>query len=190
MSKKSDAALYDEVLEAVRAAGEASDSGGGTLEIGTAPDRGPSAPLHVLYPAIGDEEIEEGEERLGRAIPGPYAELLKKANGLDAFAESFQLYGIRSHGGRGGQPSSLLNPNVRERPDGATDEMFFFAFYDWDGSLLYLDEGDGKVHRTERDAVEPLNEWDSIADAIHSEFFRLAELFEDGFDEDKKTVPE
>ena len=68
--------------------------------------------------------------------------------------------------------------------------MFFFAFYDWDGSLLYADEGrGGRVFRTERETVEPVGEWSSIPSAIHSEFFRLADLFQGGFDESKKTIP-
>lgn len=185
---KGDAARYDEVLEAVHRAGEAEDDGDGRLRVGHAPDRGPISPLHILYPPLDAEQIEEGEERLGRRIPADYAKFLRKANGLDAFAESFQLFGLRLESG-GGQPSSLANPNLRERPEGATEAMFFFAFYDWDGSLLYLDEDDGRVYRTEREAVEPQNGWDSIAKAIHGEFFRLAELFADGFDESKRTIP-
>lgn len=186
---KGDAARYDEVLEAVRGAGEGEADDDGRVEIGEAPSRGPSAPLHVLYPPLDAEQIKEGEEQLGRRIPADYAKFLRKANGLDAFAESFQLFGLRLESG-GGQPSNLTYPNVRERPEGATEAMFFFAFYDWDGSLLYLDDDDGRVYRTEREAVEPQNGWDSIAEAIHGEFFRLAELFADGFDESKKTIPE
>lgn len=187
---KSDAAMYDAVIEAVKDGGESKEDRG-ALEIGSVPDRGPAAALHILYPAADDDLIEDGEGQLGRAIPKEYAAFLKKANGLDAFAESFQLFGIRPRTDKIAHPSDLVLPNVKERPDGATDDMFFFAFYDWDGSLLYVDESrGGRVFRTERESVEPIGEWDSVARAIHDEFFRLAKLFEDGFDEDEKTVPE
>jgi hypothetical protein len=101
-----------------------------------------------------------------------------------------QLFGVRPRTDEIAHPPDMYLFNVLERPEGATDEMVFFAFYDWDGSLLYVGESDGRVHRTERDAVAPLQSWDSVAEAIHDEFSRLAELFADGFDEDQKTVPE
>ena len=187
---KSDAAMLDAVIKAVKDAGDAEEDCG-ALEIGAAePDR-PGAALHILLPPASKTLIEEGERDLERPIPAAYQAFLRKANGLHAFAESFSLFGVIPDTDEIAHPFDLTIPNVDERPEGATDSMFFFAFYDWDGSLLYAEDDDaGRVHRTGRDKVDPQQSWDSIPRAIHDEFFRLAELFDDGFDESKKTVPD
>ena len=175
------------VLDAIRATpGERSEDRGAE-SFGEVP--GYAAHYHTIYPPLDREYREPEAKRLGLTIPPAYDEFLDLCNGLDCFAQSLSFSGIRPDTDEIAHPASLYIPNVAERPEDATDDMFFFGFYDWDGSLLYAD-GDGRVHRAERDSVESLASWPSIADAIHDEFMRLAELFKDGFDEDKPTIPD
>ena len=184
---KSDTARYGDILEAVRQDGEIVERRGG-LEIGSVPGR-PGAMLHVVFPPADDDLIRGAEEDLGRKMPDAYRTFLKVMNGLYLYDGALQLMGVVPDDRESERPPDLLTPNLRERPQGATDDLFFFGFYNWDGTLLFAD-GDGRVFRTDGDELDQRNEWESIADAIFSEWTRLRELFADGFDLDLKTVPD
>lgn len=188
MSKKRPDTLLDEAIATLRASvGDARKESGGGEKLGRQPDK--DAPLHVLYAPLTDETRRQGEERLGRPIPDAYAAWLQRSNGGWFYAGELSFSGVRPDTTDVDHGFDLDDPNVYERPADAADDDFFFGFYNEDGSHLYVD-GDGAVHRAERDRVEPLQTWPSVAEAIHGEITRLVELLGDGLDESVRTLPD
>lgn len=104
------------------------------------------------------------------------------SNGLHLFFH-FSLYGMRKSYNRNPnatpEPYGLIEPNIYERPKNAKDTYFFIGGYRYDGSKLYIDSENGKVHFCKsRDATSLLS-WDSFEDMLISESQRLFTLYDD-----------
>lgn len=149
----------------------------GTENFGRVPHVAPQAWLHIRFAGATDKNLRYGHY-LGRGIPGAYRDFLKLANGLWLFSGSLALNGV---GGAGSLPFDLVYHNVDdwERPGDAEPWHFFIGSYSDDASLLYLDEKEGRVHRSERDSVAPLNSWSAFPAMVTAEFKRLEALFDD-----------
>ena len=184
-------ALLDGVIAGIREWAQLGYEREGDVEcFGRVEERGPLARLHILYPPLTADLRQRGEASLDRPLPDPYLAWLWRSNGLRIFSGTLSLSGVRGEPTESRRASDLLIPNVLERIPDASEFAFFFGFYEWDGSQLYLDE-DGKVHRCSRDSAEPLNTWPSFAEALSSEFHRLSALADERgrIDEDVPTVP-
>ena len=115
----------------------------GTILIGRASSIATYAWLNVLYHPIKADDIKQMEKQLNRAIPSEYKDFLTRfSNGLNILCDTLCLYGIRcsyaSNADR--KPCDIEIANLFEKPNNSTDNMFFIGWYDWDGSLLYIDE--------------------------------------------------
>jgi hypothetical protein len=170
----------------------------GARLIGHVPHVAPEAYLHSVFPGLDPQGIKRLESDIEHKLPGSLKTFYAQHNGLDLFAGSLSIFGLRDpfmegEAGEVGQPFSMATPNVDERPADADDNIVFLGFYDWDGSLLYATPTSPKIFRCSRESAEPLNTWPNLEAALTAEIKRLGELFDkDGAkrDEDAPTAPE
>lgn len=155
----------------------------GALLIGKAPHIAEYAWLNVMYPCATETEIYDLEKRLGCAIPEVYKDfLMNVSNGLNVMNCTLALHGCRTSYNRADfesrYPFNIEDVQKYERPKNATQEMFFFASYNYDGSKLYLKTSDNKIYYCDRYDATPLKSWDSLSDMITSEIERIFGLFD------------
>ena len=155
----------------------------GALLIGKAPHIAEYAWLNVMYPCATETEIYDLEKRLRCTIPKVYKNfLMNVSNGFDIMNCTLALHGCRTSYNRSDldswYPFSLEDIQKNERPKNATQEMFFFASYNYDCSKLYLNTSDNKIYYCDRYDTTPLKSWDSLSDMITSEIERIFGLFD------------
>ena len=160
-----------------------SHSKNGALLIGKAPHIAEYAWLNVMYPCATETEIYDLEKRLGCAIPKVYKDfLMNVSNGLNVMNCTLALHGCRMSYNRADfesrYPFNIEDVQKYERPKNATQEMFFFASYNYDCSKLYLNTSDNKIYYCDRYDATPLKSWDSLSDMITSEIERIFSLFD------------
>ncbi|MES2108972.1 MAG: SMI1/KNR4 family protein [Bacteroidota bacterium] len=168
----------------------------GTLLIGRAPHIAPQAWLHSIYPPLTIDDLAGLATAINAEIPEAYRTFLQHYNGLKIFNTTFCLYGLRRNSGRSvnsvWQPFNIIITNTLERPKGATMNMFFIGGYDWDGSLIYIDNNTGEVHLCDGETVASTFKWPGFEEMLDAEISRLITLFDDGgkaLDEDASTLP-
>jgi hypothetical protein len=153
----------------------------GTMLIGNMPSVGPRAYLHQVYPPLGESEIIELSGALQKNIPDDYREFLSMANGINIFSDSLALYGFRHNYSREGddvyQPYHLDVINNKERIRDSKETYFYIGSYNYDGSRLYIDITDGKVHRCDRRKSISLNAWANFGEMIEKEVLRIQLLY-------------
>lgn len=164
--------------------------------IGRAPHIGKQAWLHAIYKPITKKEIEEMNSKLCVQIPKIYEDFLMLCNGLSVFGTTLSLFGYRYNYIRDieniWQPFDIIDANNRDRPHNAQDNHFFFGFYNWDGSNLFINTDTLKIYRCTEESVSPLNEWEDFGEMLLSETDRLIRLFDKNgvkIDVDKETIP-
>jgi len=154
----------------------------GTYLIGKAPHIAPNAWLHSIYSGLDINELNDLEKILDKPIPKSYKSFLEKSNGLKIFNTTFCLYGLRRNYNRSidnvWQPFDIRTPNITERPKNAANNFFFIGGYNWDGSLLYIDNHTDKVHLCHRDDANSIYEWNSFDNMLESEILRIITLFD------------
>lgn len=155
----------------------------GTKEYGHAPFIAPEAYNFCVFATLNEDDIVELERDLKREIPSQFRSfLMTDTNGLHLF-HHFSLYGIRKSYNRDlnatPEPFGLLEPNIYEKPKNAKDTYFFIGGYRYDGSKLYIDSEDGKVHFCKRRDASSLLAWDSFEDMLLSESKRIFTLYDD-----------
>lgn len=155
----------------------------GTLLVGHVPQIAPEAYLHIVFPRLLDAQVDGIESSIGIKLPEDLRELFLLCNGIELFAGSLSLLGLRTTYSRSvesaWQPYSIIEPNVEERTPGAPKSAVFFGFYNWDGSLLYAQSNTPLVHRCSRNSSAPIGTWASVGDMIAAEASRLSRLFDD-----------
>ncbi|WP_405207162.1 SMI1/KNR4 family protein [Aquimarina sp. LLG6339-5] len=169
----------------------------GTELIGKATHIAPMAWLHSLFKGLEKQEIEKLETELNTEIPNRYAEFLKFSNGLQLFNTTLSFHGLRKSYDRvteinARNPFSLTDLNY-ERPLNSKPDYFYFGSYFWDGSLVFIDKSDSKIHRCDRDDSKPLNTWNDFNDFIKNEIIRIKSLHKENGTEknpDESTIPE
>ena len=149
----------------------------GALLIGKAPHIASLAWLNTMYPCDVYKEF-----------------LTKCSNGLSFMVSRLDLHGIRTSNADRSDfslrfPFGIQNVEVDGRPENATDNMFFFGSYGYDGSKLYLDRSDNKVYYCARYDATPLKSWESFSEMLRSEIERIYGLFDDNGHEIDKSVP-
>ncbi len=155
----------------------------GALLIGKAPHIAEYAWLNIMYPCITEAEVCDLEKKLGVAIPEVYRDfLMNVSNGLNVMNCTLALHGCRMSYNRADfesrYPFNIEDVQKYERPKNATQEMFFFASYNYDCSKLYLNTSDNKIYYCDRYDATPLKSWDSLSDMITSEIERIFSLFD------------
>jgi hypothetical protein len=156
--------------------------GNGTTLIGHVPHLAPEAWLHTIFTPLNSEELNQVASAVGGKIPSVFASFLLRCNGLRLFSCSVTIDGLRTSFARTGdavwQPFSIRTPNVDERPRWAKPTFFFVGGYQWDGSLLYLDNSNQQVFRCRTKSSKVLTEWPSFEVMLETETQRLAQLFD------------
>ena len=74
---------------------------------------------------------------------------------------------------------AYLSRTFTKKPKNAKDTYFFIGGYRYDGSKLYIDSEDGKVHFCKRRDASSLLAWDSFEDMLLSESKRIFTLYDD-----------
>ncbi|WGY73164.1 SMI1/KNR4 family protein [Burkholderia cepacia] len=168
----------------------------GSALYGKCPRVGREAYLHTLYPPLAHDEIARLEQLVGRRLPQQLIDFYAECNGFHYFLDTLIVYGLRKRSGRSGgallQPYDMRTPNVEERIRDADEDMVFFAWYDWDGSLAYTRCGDSSIYLCGSDSIRPLKQWDSLDDFLSSESERILGLFDSNgrlLDENASTLP-
>lgn len=124
----------------------------GTRLIGHAPHIAPKAYVHVVYAPLGEAELQELTERLGRPVPPQYREFLTHANGLSIFLPNLiRVMGYvplkrRASNSVYNYPSTLMIENVSARIKGLSHDAVVVGWYQEDGSYVSI-EDDGKAIR-------------------------------------------
>lgn len=157
----------------------------GAKLIGHVPHVAKLAYLHRVPPPLTDIELTQLESRLGKFLPVQLVEFYKCADGLSAFSDTLNVYGLRRSYQRSdllaasAQPYDIGAPNSTERPSGLRFGEMVVGGYREDGSKILVDEG-GAAYRCERgNALSRLNTWPSFQKWITSEIHRLGELFDE-----------
>jgi hypothetical protein len=170
---------------------------GGAVLIGRAPHIAPLAWLHSLYPPLSLADIADLEGKLKMPVPHEYKQFLQLSNGLNVFNTTLSLFGLRRNYIRDvenvWQPFDIITPNTIEKPGNASNNVFIFGTYDWDGSYLYIDcEKGNTVHLCTNDDITSLYKWPNLEAVLKSEIKRLLTMF-DGqgkeLDPDESTLP-
>lgn len=169
----------------------------GAILIGKAPHLGTMAWLHKIYPILSEDDVIKLEKELNTKIPAAYKYfLMNYSNGLNIFASTFYLDGVRKQIGRSveasRQPYSIITTNLYERPNHSKDNYLFIGGYNFDGSHVYIDKETNKVHYCDRYDATSLLEWNSFEEMVVSEVKRITQLFDDKgveIEEDIKTTP-
>jgi len=168
----------------------------GTSLIGRAPHIAPQAWLHSIHSPLTIGELTGVTNAITAEIPEAYRTFLQHYNGLKIFNTTFCLYGLRRNSVRNlttvGQPFNIITTNTLERPRGATMNMFFIGGYDWDGSLIYIDNANGDVHLCNGKTAASTFKWPGFEEMLDAEISRLIALFDDdgkALDEDASTLP-
>jgi hypothetical protein len=175
-------------LQSLRTSRSVLKASNGSDLIGPQPWRGSLAYLHILYPAIGGDEIEALEQLYGRPFPEDIKSLYKLTNGLSLFETSLNIYGHVANFTRDPGTWNPFSPEI-------SVQTFSSIYPDWDrqgylpiGSLvLYsirmylLHDRDGGVAVIDEDSGQLSRRYVSLARAIQSLFAELAPFWnEDG----------
>lgn len=170
----------------------------GAVLIGHAPHIAPEAWLNSMYPCLTEQETVELEKDLGTIIPPEYRHFLQNiSNGMELLVSTLCLHGkrsnyIRSSTDASRQPFNLSDIQLYERPQNASEDMFFFASYNWDGSKLYIDKKNNRIYFCERYDSTPLKSWNSLEEMLLDEIPRLYSLFDENgvaYDKSQSTLP-
>jgi hypothetical protein len=136
----------------------------GTRLIGHAPHIAPKAYMHVVYAPLGDIELQEFSERLGRPIPAQFREFLIYANGLLIFSGAIRVMGYvplkrRADTSIHNYPPNIMIPNVSARIKGMSHSAVVVGFYQADGSYVSIEESGIAVRFDAKGDGEAIQEW-------------------------------
>ena len=154
-----------------------------SLLIGNPDKKRPYFWLISLFSPISCDELEKLKEKI--YLPNEYELFLMNCcNGLHLFSGTLSLSGYRRNMIRIPseiiqQPFDLLTPNIDERPKNSKKEYFYFGFYKYDGSRVYINTNDHCVYFCKRYDSTPLYKWDSFDIFLKSEIKRICNLMND-----------
>lgn len=133
--------------------------------------------LHKTYPPLTKEGVGRMVRLIRRKLPAALHEFYLEANGLGYMLDTLILAGLPESTVRSPDappmPYSIEVLDGQDRPRDARDDMVFFGAYDYDFSRLYMRENDSRVFYCAFDSAEPIGEWPSLYDCLHSEFSRI-----------------
>lgn len=165
----------------------------GTQLYGKIPHAGTNAWLHAVFAPLDISGLDLLEKHIGMPLPPTMKDLFLEANGLDLFSSSLSIDGLRKNYKRTidevWQPYDIRTPNVEERPPDSTLEMVFIGGYNWDGSLLYINNKTERIFRCSASSAQPLNEWKNIWTMMIAEINRLRKHFDNNGNEINSNTP-
>ena len=157
----------------------------GARLIGHVPEVAELAYLHRVPPPLPEEGLNKLRAQLEMPVPAELLEFYKCANGLSAFSDSLNIYGLRGNYRRSdmlavsAQPYDIITPNQHERPAQMKLNHVIVGGYQYDGSKVAVGD-QAEVYRCERrDGRKRLNQWPSFRAWIEVEIDRLSKVFDD-----------
>lgn len=179
--------LFKEVVQTMSrwsAMGEKLLSNGVRLICPT-PHVGPEAWLHVLFPPLAPQKIEDMERKLGVPLPDDFKDFLRRANGVMLFSYRISVWGVRETQARTGdeawQPYNLVSHNHEtDRPDGSPEDVVYFGSADGGDTWCFFefDEESYRVGKTGRHNFHPDAYWPHFGSWLLSEMRSLERLFD------------
>lgn len=160
-------------LEAWSCFGE-EKNGMGTRLIGHAPHIAPKAYVHVVYAPLGETELQEFSERLGRPVPTQLGEFYTYANGLMTFSGTIRVLGYvplkrRASTDIYNYPSNLMIENVSARIKGLSHGAVVVGWYKADGSYVSIEENGTAVRFDSKGSGGLIQEWPDFDTWLSSE---------------------
>lgn len=158
-----------------------------SLLIGNPDKKRPYFWLISLFSPISSDKLEKLKEKI--YVPYEYELFLMNCcNGLHLFSGTLSLSGYRENMIRIPseilqQPFNLLTPNIDERPKNSKAEYFYFGFYKYDGSRVYINTNDHCVYLCKRYDSTPIFKWNSFESFLDTEIPRICSLFDDNGEE-------
>jgi hypothetical protein len=157
----------------------------GTRLIGHAPHIAPKAYVNVVYPPLGEDDLEEFSQRLGKPMPEQFKEFLLNANGLNVFSDALRVMGYRPlkrkpNAGVYDYASCIMTANAPRRINGVREQDTVVAWYKVDGSYVLLDESGKAVRFDPRDGGRVIQEWPDFDTWLSSEIAVLNEKYKTG----------
>lgn len=123
---------------------------------------GTDAWLHVIFPALSVEKLDELQRKINMSLPTDFREFLLRFNGVMLFSNKLCIWGVRDTMTRTGdnawQPYDLLDHNHEsERPSGSPRNVIFFGTDDSGKSWCFFEiNGRGyRIGRTDRHNFQP-----------------------------------
>jgi hypothetical protein len=152
----------------------------GSELIGNIPSLGPKAFTHIIFSAATEIELGQLGKRI--EIPEEYCQLLKQYNGFNLFKSSISFHGYRDRYSTRmdnyWQPYPIDTYEIDERPNDATENLFFLGTCSGAEKLIALDKTKGKIYITSRyPQTEVFREFSSIVNFLEFYVPRLESLF-------------
>lgn len=172
----------DELIECINAYASDNDVEQlGGRRVGHTPWVGSMGYLHILYPPAQLDDIASIAPTVGRQPPDSYVQLLRRFNGLNLFADSLAIYGLRAHYDRRPeaamwQPYDVGTGNL-DRTGLETDD-FCLGCIGPDRDKIVLRARTNDVARLEAASHTFVEAWPSLSVFLRDECTRFAECFE------------
>lgn len=144
--------------------------------------------LHEIYRGLREDQIDKLQALIGRDLPDDLRKFYQQANGMNLFAGSLSIQGLRKDYARDPsvrQPISLEYGNVLDTPRGQAKEdidyIRFGFFSSGDGSELAIKpDGRRTIYAFPRYELKPvLFEWPDFESMLLSETDRMIALFKE-----------
>lgn len=156
---------------------------GGNILINHLPSVGSRAYLHVIFEKANSNEVLKSVKEAGVQLPKSFLELLAQCNGFVLFQGALSIFGVRSQLSRSAgkrHPFDLLEANTIARPGNLNKNEIYIGSYNWDGSILFINQCDSIIRHRSPDSTDVLNEWGDFDQFIRCEVDRLSLLFNEG----------
>lgn len=166
----------------------------GTRLIGHAPHIAPKAYVHVIYAPLGEAELHEFRERLGRPVPTQLGEFYTYANGLMIFSSTIRILGYvpskrRASTSIYNYPSNLLIENVSARIKGLSYGAVVVGWYKSDGSYVSIEEDGATVRFDSKGSGELIQEWPDFDAWLSSEIAILNKEYRKRWAQQTGVIP-
>lgn len=167
----------------------------GTRLIGHAPHIAPKAYAHVVYAPLGETDLEEFSERLGRPVPPQFREFLAFANGLAIFlGNEIRVMGYvplkrRASTSVYNYPSNIIIPNVSARIKGLSHGAVVVGWYEADGSYVSIEENGTVVRFDAKGSGGLIEEWPDFDTWLSSEIVVLGKQYRKQWAQQTGVIP-
>jgi hypothetical protein len=174
--------MSDELIRKLLGWGGVSTTPNGVRQVLHMPEVAELVYLHTIFPPISPKGLAEITAFFGGWLHKDYLALMKCASGLHMFAGQLSVYGYRQNLNRDPyrpEPFSVMDPTGYLGKDPVILRSVSVAFYDSDGSTLWLHGETGRVTRRQRGNFAEIGTgWASLPIALMAEHDRLAADFE------------
>lgn len=174
--------FLESTLEAAKNFGHRKVANGAEL-YGLCPHIAPEAWFHKRYKQLGEQEIEELENKINMRLSTDIHSFYAYSNGLNIYSGTLSIYGKRYSFSRKGddvwQPFCIITANTIERPDNLSDMQYVMGGYNTDGSLLIGNSASREILRKKPNGRKVLTHWPDLITLLKDEIARLSIAFDE-----------